>query len=130
MDYNIKIGATAATVADIPQPASVDFLYSDIDGDSYRNAKGTLVRDYIATKLKLTCKWNALTDVEMSKLLKAVYYDSSNKHMDSFYVQCHNPMTNTTSTFKAYVGDRTASVYSFVERFIRYSSLTMDFIQY
>lgn len=43
-----------------------------VDGDSGRNAKGDMTRDYITTKRKMDLEWGALTDAEISPILKAV----------------------------------------------------------
>lgn len=104
----------------IPTPSALTFTISDIDGESYRNAQGALVRDRLAVKRKLECEWKGLNTVELSTLLSAV--------ADTFFTVTYLDGllgTETTKTF--YVGDRTAPVYSY--DLDLWESLKMSFIE-
>ena len=106
----------------IPTPSTLQIDISDIDGETYRNAKGEMIRDRIATKRKLNMTWNALTPKEMITLLGAV--------ADEFFtVEYPEPATGTTATKKMYVGDRNAPMYRNINGNILWSGLTMNFIE-
>ncbi len=102
-----------------PSVFSVDI--SDIDGESTRNAKGELVRDRIATKRKLSCEWNALTQAEISALLGAVT-------AVFFTVEYPDPISGVT-TITCYVGDRNSPMYSNIGGTPVWEGLKMNFIQ-
>lgn len=105
-------------------PSKLVVVISDIDGESFRNAQGLTIRDRLATKRKLECEQNALTGVQMKDLQQAV--------KDAFFtVTYEDPYTNSTQTKTFYVGDRTASVYSYNQKFqeMRYESLKMNLIE-
>lgn len=106
-----------------PQEFSVG--YQTIDADtSGRNASGTMVRDIISEKVKLEIKWGPLSDEEISDALNAV--DS-----DFFEVSYPDPKSGGIATKTFYVGDRTAPLYSWNEKFgaIKWQGLSMNFIE-
>lgn len=106
----------------IKTPSAISFTVSDVDGESYRNAKGKLVRDRIAVKRKLECEWSALTIEELSTLLKAV--------ADTFFkVTYLDGMTGKEETKTFYVGDRTAPVYSLADGLPTWKNLKMNFVE-
>ena len=106
----------------IKTPSEITVTRADIDGESYRNAKGYLIRDRITTKTKIQCTWNGLTVSEMSTLLQAVD--------DKFFnITYFDPYLGADKTIEAYVGDRTAPVYSYVNGLITYKSLSFDIIE-
>lgn len=109
---------------DIPEPATYEVLLSDLDADgSGRTADGTMVRDRVAMKYKLTMTWNALKPNEMAKLLQFV--------KDQFF-SCEflDPYTGTYIVRTMYVGDRTAPIaYSRNNGSFIWRSLSMDFIE-
>lgn len=104
----------------IKEPSSVTFTVSDIDGESYRNAQGNVVRDRLTTKRKLECEWKGLTTDEISTLLSAV--------TDTFFTVTYLDAQEGTSVTKTfYVGDRTAPVYNYSLDI--WESLKMNFIE-
>lgn len=94
----------------------------DIDGETYRNAKGELMRDRIGTKRKLECEWPALTMAQISPLLQTV--------KDEFFtVEYPDPYEGTTVTKTFYVGDRTAPMLMQKDGQILWEGLSMNFIE-
>jgi hypothetical protein len=99
-----------------PKGLQVDIM--DLDGTTNRNARGELVRDRIAVKRKLSIEWPALTDSEISVVLKSV--------QDVFF-QCTfpDPVEGVKLTKTFYVGDRSAPMY----KEGLWESLKMDFVE-
>lgn len=112
----IKINGASLT---IPKSFSVDV--SDLDGESYRNAAGELIRDRIAVKRKLSCEWGPLTQAQISAILSTV--------TDVFFTVTYpDPILGETSgTF--YVGDRSTPMYRNINGAILWEGLKMNFIQ-
>lgn len=111
----MKIDATEVLT---PTALKVDIY--DIDGESYRNANGDMLRDRVTTKRKISCKWDYLTTEQMSYLLtlvKPVF----------FTVEYLDPETGTVLTKTFYVGDRSAPVYSYALGL--WTDLSMNFIE-
>ena len=105
----------------VKSPSEFQVDFSDIDGETHRNARGEMIRDRIATKRKLNCKWSGLTQVEISTLLNAV------KNM-FFNVEYWDPLEGkTTRTF--YVGDRQMPVLRIKNGVPIWEGLTMNFIE-
>lgn len=107
--------------ADVATPAKMSVSISDVDGETGRNANGTLVRDRISVKRKIECEWGMLTQGETQQILNAV-------SSVFFSVKFIDPLEGTT-TKTMYVGDRSAPVYSFNEKFKPWSGLKMNFIE-
>ena len=105
----------------IKHPKSFSVDISDLDGESYRNAAGELIRDRIAVKRKLNCEWGPLSQAEISTILTTV--------TDVFFtVSYPDPITGTTSaTF--YVGDRSVPMYRNINGVILWEGLKMNFVQ-
>lgn len=91
-------------------PSSFSYTRQDFDLDSARTITGEMVRQRICTKVKLELTWytGAMTVQEMATLLQAV----DNVFFEVEYFDIHDGAMRT-STF--YVGDRTATMYSFVD---------------
>ena len=107
----------------IPDPSefSVDIMDID-DSTTTRNAKGDLIRNRIATKRKLNCRWPPCGNAEMSVILKAV--------KDVFFtVEYPDPMEGTRLTKTFYVGDRQMPVYSVIDGVVQWEGLSMNFIE-
>lgn len=105
----------------VKSPSEFQVDFSDIDGESGRNARGEMWRDRIATKRKLNCKWPPLTQEEMSTLLNAV--------KDVFFnVEYWDPLEGlVTKTF--YVGDRQMPMLYMRDGQPIWEGLTMNFIE-
>jgi hypothetical protein len=107
----------------VTQPAEVTYQRYDLDSeDSFRSLSGEMQRDRVTTKVKLECRWNALTADQMKPLLRAM----QDVFFDIYY---YDPLEGyTTKTF--YVGDRSAPVYSMVAGVgIVFKSFSANFIE-
>lgn len=102
-------------------PKSMSVSISDIDGDTGRNANGTIVRDRVAIKRKIELEWGMLTQAEISQLLNAV----SNVFFSVTFIDPQQGKVTKTM----YVGDRSAPVFSFNEKFKPWSGLKMNLIE-
>lgn len=107
----------------VPQPAEVVCQRYDLDSEeSFRSLSGEMQRDRVAVKVKLECRWNALTADQIKVLLDAM--------QDVFFdITYYDPLEgNTTKTF--YVGDRSAPIYSMVAGGgIVFKSFSANFIE-
>lgn len=107
----------------IKDPADLQYGQQDIDSaDSGRNAEGTMLRDRVATKIKLTCKWNALTPAEISNILNAV-------DAPSFSLTYPDAKAGTSQTKTFYVGDRTSPMYHYNNGAELWEGLSANFIE-
>lgn len=113
----MKIGGTT-----IKTPSSLQVDISDIDGEAYRSANGTMIRDRIAVKRKLNCEWSALTSTEVSSILSKIT-------ATSFTVTYLDPLTASEQTKTFYVGDRNMPVYRLVSGKELWAGLTCNFIE-
>jgi hypothetical protein len=109
---------------DITNPQSLQVDIQDIDGESTgRNQLGQLVRDRVAVKRKVSCKWGPLTDTQISTLLSAV-------SAVSFSLTYPDPMTGASRTGTFYVGDRSSPAYrKNSDNTILWESLSMNFVE-
>ena len=103
-------------------PSEISITYSDLDGESYRNAKGELIRDRIATKTKIEAKWNFLRNTEIATLLQSV-------KNEFFSVQYFDPYEGKVVTKTMYVGDRTAPCYTQVNGKYGWKNVSFNLIQ-
>ena len=105
----------------VKSPSEFQVDFSDIDGETHRNAKGEMIRDRIATKRKLNCKWSALTQTEISNLLNAV-------KNTFFNVEYWDPLEGlVTKTF--YVGDRQMPMLYMRDGSPMWEGLSMNFVE-
>lgn len=107
----IRIGSSAETLKDMPDPAHGGFrvILQDIDAaNAGRSANGTMIRDRVCggagAKRKLEIQWPPLTNAQISVLLQAV----QNAY---FFVQYPDPYTGASRVAEFYAGDRSAPVY-------------------
>lgn len=105
----------------IPTPKTFEVTINDLDGESNRNARGELLRDRIAVKRKLNLEWPALSQSEISTLLKAV-------SSVFFTVTFPDPQLGVI-TKTMYVGDRTSPAYQYINGTVKWSGLKMNFIE-
>lgn len=110
----------------IHDPSSLEWALQDLDSEdgAGRNQSGTMFRDRIAIKRKVSCQWPPMTPSEMSKILKA---------MDSVFFTLTYPDAHDGAerTGEFYVGDRTAPMYMWSEEKQKYlwEGLSADFIE-
>lgn len=106
----------------VRQPRSMSVGVGDLDDKTTRTASGSLTRDRIAVKRKLTLSWSALTSAELSEILEAV-------SSVFFQVTYPDPQTGTIQTKTFYVGDRTAAVYTYNDGVVLWENLNMNLIE-
>lgn len=108
---------------DIKTPSKFEATISDVDGETTRNALGTLFRDRIGVKRKLQLEFPPLTQSEISTILTAV--------SDVFFTVTYpDPMSGViTKTF--YVGDRSIPMYVYGNGTTQllWEGLKMNFIE-
>lgn len=110
----------------LPYPQEYTPSIQDVDASTTgRNAAGTMIRDRVAVKRKFSCKWAALSQADLKKILDAC-------EESSFQLTAVDPKSGTRQTYRVYVGDRTAPVYwypSTTDTTWLYASLSMNFIE-
>ena len=109
---------------EIKTPSTFQYTRSDLDVDSYRDINGNLVRNRISTKVQLTLTWKAGDmDVQsMSTLLKAfddVYFQVT-------YFDVHD---GAMRVMTAYVSDRTAQMYSYIDGVPVFNEISFTLIE-
>lgn len=115
----LQIGSTV-----IKTPAAVTWSLQDLSSpDTGRTLDGIMHKDRVAQKVKLTCKWPAMSTADASILLKAVNANV-NFQLTYFDVQENG---NRTATF--YVGDRTAPYLWIREDSKMVENISFDFIE-
>lgn len=114
------------TTVTLPYPQEYTFDVYDVDAATTgRNAAGTMMRDRVAIKHKFNCKWAALSQSDLQTILSAC-------SESSFLLTLPNPQTGTRSSFRVYVGDRSAPIYWYPSTNTTswmYRSLSMNFIE-
>jgi len=90
----------------LPNPQSIQWDMTDVEaeGSSGRNQLGTYFRDVIAKKITLSVSWGALSNEEMSRILKAI-------DDDEFTLLYPDAKGGTMREMTAYVNSRTAPMY-------------------
>jgi hypothetical protein len=91
---------------DIADPQTLQWDLYDLDSEdgAGRNQEGYMFRDRVAVKRKLNCTWAAMTNEEISALLKA---------MDDVFFTIRYPDAHdgTYREGEFYVGDRSTPLY-------------------
>ena len=121
MSANYYLAFNGATM---PTPRTYSWVMQDIDGKTTRNAAGTMVRDRITSKRKLTIEWGPLSNTQISQILQAI--------ADPFFKATYlDAQTGSMTTKTFYVGDRTSPAYSWYAKFQDYawSGLRFDIIE-
>lgn len=110
-------------------PSKMKISINDIDGETTRNAQGTLTRDRIATKRKIELEFPPLTHSQIFTLLSAV-------SQVFFTVTFLDPYTDPTVnggmlTKTMYVGDRNSPILKFGNGTtdVLWEGLTMNLIE-
>lgn len=86
----------------LPRPAykGVQWAVQDIDYDAGRTMDGTMVRNVVARKRKLTITWPPMKPADVSRVLNAV-------NQTTFMVTAFDLLDNADREMEMYVGDRT-----------------------
>lgn len=111
---------------DIADPQTLQWDIYDLDSEdgAGRNQLGEMFRDRVAVKRKLNCTWAAMTNEEISKLLKA---------MDDVFFTIRYPDAHdgTYREGEFYVGDRSTPLYVWNDEKKKYlwEGLSANFIE-
>jgi len=87
-----------------------------------RNARGTIIIEWITTKQKLELAWNYLSGSDLAFLLSAV-------NVGFFTVDYLDPLSNDYRSGIFYVGDRSAGMIDFRNGFARYKDIKFNLIE-
>lgn len=97
----LKIGGKA-----VHEPQTMKVAVQDVDFESGRTADGTMRRNRVGVKRKISLEFPPMSTAEVSKVLNAV-------SAQFFQVTYLDPVEGRESTRMFYVGDRTVPVYNF-----------------
>lgn len=119
----LTITKADGTNVPLPDPSEYSWGLQDVEADGTgRNQSGDLFRDRVGRKRKLTLSWPPMKAAPTATLLQAVD--------DVFFdVSYPDAMTGTTRKMTAYVGDRTAPMYSLIDGVYQWKGLSMNFIE-
>mgnify|MGYP007016823685 CR=1 FL=1 len=119
----LTIKKNDGTVVALPDPSKLTWDKDDIDSEeTTRNQLGDLFRDRVASKRKIECSWPPLPPSKCSTLLKAV--------KDQFFqITYPDAEEGTNRTMTAYVGTRSAPMYSCIDSEPLWEGLNMNFIE-
>lgn len=95
-------------------------IYDITEGE--RDSTGTMHIDLIATKYKLECKWNVLSQENMTKILNAT-------KSITFKVSFIDPVTALEKTITVYKGDRSIPILRIVNGENIYKDFKLNFIE-
>ena len=105
-------------------PSSFSYTRQDFDLDSGRSITGEMVRTRVCTKVKLELKWRAgaMTVEQMATLLQAV----DNEFFEVTYFDLHDGAMRTAMF---YVGDRSATMYSYINNKPVFEEISFSLIE-
>lgn len=103
-------------------PDSIQISIMDLDGDTYRDSGGTIYRERITVKRKLTCHWAVMNEKDMAQLLGLV-------KGEFFKVTYPDPQSGQIETRTFYVGDRNVPSLVAIRGRVMWKELQMNFIE-
>ena len=108
----------------IKTPSKFSYIRQDFDLDSARSVTGDMVRQRITTKVKLELVWfsGAMDAQSMATLLQAV----DDVFFEVSYYDIHDGQIRT-STF--YVGDRSATMYSYINGVPVFNEISFSLVE-
>lgn len=110
-------------VGDLPTPSDYQTEIEILE-KSTRNAKGTLLREIIAYKIKLNCKWNYMTRAEYKKLLQI-------RKKESFECSYYDPESDSIKTVTCYCGPvKGTPIRTDENGVVEWKGITANFIEY
>jgi hypothetical protein len=112
----ISVGGVA-----LPTPSGYKSGIQDLT-HSERNARGTMISEFIARKYKIEMVWNFMEADDLSTLLTAI-------DAQFFSVTYLDQMTNTYKTGTFYKGDRSIPLFDFLSEVPRYKEVGVNFIE-
>lgn len=111
----ISISGSTVKIPNEFTPSRMDIVEAE------RNSKGTMTIEHIATKWKLTLKWNYLTQEEMSSIISAI-------NPITFSVSFPAPTGGTVSgTF--YKGDINTPMLSYTNGVAKWKDFSINLIE-
>lgn len=105
----------------LPAPSAYSAIAQDI-GKWERNARATMIGEFIARKAKIQMSWKYLNQNDLSTILNAI-------DPLFFSVTYLDEQTQTYKTGTFYKGDRTMPLYDFMNDVPRYSDFTVNLIE-
>lgn len=120
----IKKAGTSTWVNVVPDPYDMTVAIQDLDLETGagRSQAGTMFRDRVAVKRKVSCKWRPMSASEMSGLL--------NLMTDVFFdLEYPDPLTGARKQIKVYVGDRTSPMYTMHHGVWLWNGLEANFVE-
>ena len=124
----LQIKKNGAWVDVVPDPYEMTVAIQDLDLETGagRSQTGTMFRDRVAVKRKVSCKWRPMYGNQMEILL--------NLMTDVFFeLRYPDPQTGALKSITVYVGDRTMPVYTMykgtTKSKILYNGLEANFIE-
>lgn len=108
----------------VHDPSELEYGLQDLDGEAGagRNQQGLMFRDRVAVKRKLTCKFPPMGSQDMATLLQSM-------DDEFFSIEFPDARTGKRETMTAYVGDRTAPMYTQHSGKWLWSGLSANFIE-
>ena len=106
---------------EMPTPSSMTPMMYDIT-EADRDSTGTMHIDLVATKYKLECSWNYLTQEDMTNLLKAI-------KSITFSISFIDPESGTNKTINVYKGDRSIPILRVIDGENTYKDFKVNFIE-
>lgn len=105
----------------IATPTDMQISIMDLS-TAFRNAKGEMSIDRIATKRKLELRYAYLSRTDLSTILNAV----SSIFFDVYYT---DPQTNSSRTATFYVGDRNTGLLDVQNGIVRYKDVAFNLVE-
>lgn len=108
----------------IQDPSSLEYQRYDMDSEegSGRNQQGLMLRDRVATKVKLVCKFPPMKGADLSVLMQAID--------DVFFtVEYPDAYTGARKTITCYAGDQTAPMYTIKNGVVLWEGFNVNFIE-
>ena len=92
----------------LPTPSSYSWTYSDLDKDSGRNDYGQMVRNRLASKVKLEISWNADKNPSANAQMVSIL-----KKLPPFFYCEYLDGDNSVKTMECYRGDIKRGLYRY-----------------
>ncbi len=105
----------------MPTPTEMEVGVMDLS-KAERNAKGYLILERIATKVKVVVTYSFITAEDLETVLNAI-------KNTSYSVTFLDPRSNSFKTFTMYSGDRNCAMVDYINGVARYKDFTFDLIE-
>lgn len=95
----VLTGGNSSSSNYIPNPSTYKVVPEDIDYNSERATDGSLHRNYVATKVKVSVSWDSLNASQVERIGKAIA-DAQ------FELEYYDPLNDGKSTATVYAGNK------------------------